>query len=133
MPDGPAASFDIEVRAGGEVLWSGPMRVSRLVAGRFERRKTEAPAASCGDGGTSRVNAAENTTLSVNVQRYLGAPIDDAAFTLSVTWVRPGEGDACGGGRATLTSGISQQLRLAPGQSLTINGDSGLTVRLRRR
>ena len=119
---------DVEVRAGGDVLWSGPMTVSTGQVTSFMRRLSEPGPDDCSPGGY--VPSLENS-LSVQISSQ-GRSNGDAAFAVSVRWGRSVPG-ACPDRAGNRSVELSQTVSLEPGRTVTVSGDADLTVRLRRR
>ena len=121
-------TVDVEVRAGSELLWSGPMVVSNAQGSSFTRRLSEPGADDC--GGTGYVQPAENA-LSVQIMpsRSFDAAI---GLALSVRWTRSVLG-ACPFRNGSRNVELAQTIALAPGEATTLSGDGGVTIRLRRR
>ena len=127
----PPVTFDVEVRAGGEVQWSGPMRVSGQSPASFSRNKSDAAEALC--PSPVYPGASARTSLSVTLTSRRVAP-DRIGYNLRVSWDRPGPvADACLAPQSTRTVALTQNVAIEPGQSVTVNGDGGLSVTLRRR
>jgi len=129
-PIGPPVTFDVDVRLGNEILWSGPMRVSQGAQAQFTRNKSDAPAVQCADTAFRYGN--DVTTLSVRLSRQGSQPGEDR-FQLTANWSRPGAENGCPNETGTRTIGLTQTFLLAANGELTVTGDGGLSVRLRRR
>lgn len=125
------ASLDVDVRAGGQELWSGPMRLTGRAPASFSRQKSDAPVGDCPlvDGYSYR-GVRSSLSVSLNMSAFEGRK---EGFRLSISWERPGEASGCGGQDGTRTIGLTQSFNLEPGQEASFSGDGGLTVRLRRR
>lgn len=123
-------AFDVEVRGGREVLWSGTLRVSGNMAGEYTQSKREAWSPCPGDAeGASRYPYRQNE-LRVSLSRRNGDGEADA-FSITTSLIRPLE--SCGEGQGSRSVAITQVVTLAPGASRELTGDGGLSVRLTRR
>lgn len=129
-PAGPPVTFDVDVRLGNEVLWSGPMRVSQGAQAQFTRTKSDAPAMQCTD--TTFRYGSDVTTLSVRLSRQSSQPGEDR-FQLTANWSRPGADNGCPGAQGTRTIGLTQSFVLPADGDLAVTGDGGLSIRLHRR
>ena len=121
-------TIEVEVRTGSEVLWSGQLAVSASQGATFTRRLSEASTDDCQAAGY--VSPMENM-LSVQLGPFRQVE-SDGPLSVAVRWVRPTP-PACpirGGSR---TVEINDAVVLTPGRSVSLNGDGGLSVRLRRR
>jgi len=127
----PPVQFEVEVRSGNDILWSGPMRVAESLPANFNRQKLDAPDVACppyaGRNG-------QRSSLSVSLSTS-GRAVPDQRFALRVTWERPSLGAerSCEPQQGTRTVGLNQSFDLAPGQSTTITGDGGFSITIRRR
>ena len=121
-------SVYVDVRAAGEPLWSGPLRVGGGYGQTSVRREQSEPGdAACGTGERAASPVATSFTLSLS-----GRGREDRVVLVSVRWSRPGD-QPCGLGPNTRTVELSATVDLAPGGTATLTGDGGLSVRLRRR
>ncbi|MBN8819447.1 MAG: hypothetical protein J0I80_12110 [Sphingomonas sp.] len=124
-------NFEVEVRAGSELLWSGTMRVSGQSPASFTRNKTDAPEAVCAAPVYNSTNSRTSLSLTLTGRRFAQ---EKTGYNLRVTWERPGPAaDACEAPLSTRTVALAQDFSIAPGQSVTVTGDAGLSVTLRRR
>lgn len=130
-PIGPPVTFDVDIRLGNEVLWSGPMRVSQGAAAQFTRTKSDAPAVQCTDAALRYVSS-DVTSLSVRLSRQ-ASPQGEDRFQLTANWSRPGGENGCPNEQGTRTIGLTQSFVLSANSDLTVAGDGGLSIRLRRR
>jgi hypothetical protein len=125
------ASFDVDVRAGGQELWSGPMRLNGRTPASFSRQKSDAAVGDCAPvEGYSYRGVRSSLSVNLNMNVFEGSK---TGFRLSINWERPGDANGCGGQDGTRTIGLTQSFSLEPGQEASFSGDGGLTVRLRRR
>ncbi|PAX07090.1 hypothetical protein [Sphingomonas lenta] len=118
----------VDVQAEGRTLWSGPLRVARGSGSTIRHEQSEPPETSCGvDAGYLRIRS---TGLSINLSV---AHHGDGAEALSATvrWTKP-SGAGCPHLGGTRTVELTDVVRLAPGATVTLSGDGGLTARLRR-
>ena len=122
-----SVTFDVEVRGGGQLLWSGPMRVSTDAGASIDRRQSDAPAERCSTAERG-YGSSEREALSLFLSMRDATAI---VVTIRGSWERRIEGDACGGGTRTVS--FSDTVPIAPGSVKTIKGDGGLTVTLRQR
>lgn len=128
---GPAVTFDVEIRLGDEILWTGPMRVAEGAQAQFTRTKNDAPTTQCTDP-ILRYGGTDTSSLSVRLSRLASRTGEDR-FQLTATWSRPGIEKGCSMEQGTRTIGLTQTLTIANNGDLTVHGDGGLAVRLRRR
>lgn len=127
LSSGPPIPVRVRVAAGSQVLFNDALRVSRISGARYEQSRSEAPETVC---STERYyNSSQRS--SVNLSLYLR---DDTTLgsvvNVSVSWVRPSRAAACAEGTRQVQ--LTQTVPLAPGQSVTLQGDAGLTVSLSR-
>lgn len=128
QPD-PAIPIEVHVSVGDRLLYSDTLSVARNAGASYSQSRSEASAAPCPENLSH--NRSQQTSL--NVQLYwndLGA--GGSATNVSVQWQRPLEGADCAS-NGTRGVQINQMVRLAPGESATIKGDAGLTVKVTRR
>ena len=127
------ATLDVELRADGEVLWSGPMRVSNRSGAGFNRQKYDAPANACVTDEISYSPNSVRSSLSVNINMPRIDP-NNYGFEVRVNWDRPGRQADCNDiRRGTRTIALTERFALAPKAGTVLTGDGGLTVRIRRR
>ena len=127
---------EVEVRAGAERLFAGTLEVGSPVTSTFRQERVDAVVPTCGAsdsypvitmGGRAVPRASSFTiSISTNYQRT------DGRVQLNVRWVRPGS-SSCTGQFNTRTVEMNESVLLAPGQTVTVQGDAGLVVRLTRR
>jgi hypothetical protein len=127
----PATDFDVEVRAGHDLLWSGSMRVSGAQAASFSRQKSDAPPGDC-PAGPIGYGGGERSALSITLASFR-VDATNSRFRFTLNWERPGQSGQCAGAGSARTVGLSESFDLAPGQSRTLTGDGGLVVQLHRR
>lgn len=118
----------VRVTAGAQVLFNDTLRVSRISGARYEESRSEAPETAC----PSERYFSSSQRYSLNVNLYLR---DDSTVgslvNVSVSWQRPSRAVGCGG-EGTRQVQLTQTVPLAPGQSVTLQGDAGLSVALSR-
>ncbi|WP_394647998.1 hypothetical protein [uncultured Sphingomonas sp.] len=128
-PRGPfrSVTFDVEVRGGNQLLWSGAMRVSTDAGASIDRRQSDAPAERC-PSAERGYGSSERDALSLSLSMR-----DSTAMVVAVrgSWERRVDGGACEGGTRTIS--FSDTVPIAPGSVTMIKGDGGLTVTLRQR
>ena len=75
-----------------------------------------------------------NSTNHISLQRWKmnTTPADAFNYSLRVSWERPSSARGCRAEGAR-TVEVKQSIDLRPGQAVTLKGDVGLTVWLRRR
>jgi hypothetical protein len=128
--EAPPDVIEMRVTSGSEKLWEGRLRVGRTSASLIqyihEAEPAGCPASDHGRSVYSNVN--------VSLQRWKLSTTPAGAFNyqLRVSWQRPSSPHGC------LTEGsrtveVNQGLDLKPGQAITLKGDVGLVVWVRRR
>lgn len=120
-------SLDVDVRAGGEPLWKGEMIVADRQQADFSRRQTNAARPPC-PNAQSGFDVGDRSSLTVTASMANR----DGAFRFSINWERPGDRATCSSGRSTRMVAVSETILLQPGGEQTIQGDGGLTVKVRR-
>jgi hypothetical protein len=119
-------TVDVEVKAGGELLWSGALRVSSANQTSFRREIVEAPIEPCTT--TDYGIGAAQSSLNLTLQAQRGTDM----LSVSTRWGRPGD-SGCGPRGSTRTVELSDNIKLTPGRWSELQGDGGLVVRVRRR
>ncbi len=125
-PDSPSqAAGVIRVRATANrsVLLDDRFRVGRNSAS-FNQSRTEASDTSC---PTDR--EIERQSIQLSVYRFGSSDADEQGYQVRFTWSRPVD-EVCGGGTRSVS--LEQQVRLAPGSQVVLNGDAGLRLELTR-
>ena len=120
--------LDIRVTAGTSLLWEGSLRTGRSAAV-YRNDRSEAPAVPC--PMNYRPDASVRSSFMVSITRDRGGPHADR-HEVSVNWSRPSDDRSCD------QSGIrrielKQTPTIAPGDEVTLSGDAGLRVWIRRR
>jgi len=123
------AVFDVAITAGRDPLWSDSVRVGQ--AGVSYSQSLRQADEIC-PGRPRLSNDAyrsfeSSRQLSFNLSRR--GPREADSFSLSVRWQRPMSACEGGGNRGV---SIEQQIEIAPGQTVRLNGDAGLAVSLTR-
>ena len=118
----------IRVTAGSQVLFSDTLRVGGFSGASYQQSRNEAPETQCGTeryyGGSMR----ESLNVNLNQREETTA---GPLLSVSVSWTRPSRTIGCGG-EGTRQVQLTQSVPLAPGQSVTLQGDGGLTVTVSR-
>ena len=125
-PIKPAIPIPVRVRvtAGPQVLFSDTMRVSRVSGASFQQSRSEAAETTC---PTERYFFSSQRN-SLNVNLYLREDTTAGSMlNVSVSWTRPSRGVGCGGEGSRQVQ-LTQTVPLAAGQTMTLQGDGGLTV-----
>ena len=124
----PAISIAVRVTANGDQLLNDRFRVSRNGGASYQVNRNEASNMVC----TNQRYSAAQDRYSLGVNMYLR---DDApsgpSVTLNVRWQRPAKPQTCDSDGSREVQ-ITQTIPLAPGQSVTVQGDAGLAVTLSR-
>jgi hypothetical protein len=125
----PAAVLDIRVSSEGGVLLEDSLRVGPQGGASVTQSRSEAAAAGCAPPLSYERSIGTNFRLNV---QPTGGTAARAHYRVDVSWTRPGSGQGCtqDGSR---TATLQQSVDLASGQEVTLRGDAGLTVRIRRR
>ena len=124
----PVIIVRVRVTAAGQQLLNDTFRVSRNASASYQESRSEAPDIMC---STQRSYGSQQR-YSLNVNLYLR---DDGtngpAVNVSVRWQRPAKLMTCGG-EGSREVQLTQTIPLAPGQSMTVEGDAGLAVTISR-
>ncbi|WBO24175.1 hypothetical protein [Sphingomonas abietis] len=129
---GPSILFDVEVRAGGDLLWNGPMRVNGITGSSVNRSKSDAPSVTCPT--VAGYDQGVRSSLSVNLSEVRFGDPDADRFQLRVALDRPGgTADGCvDGERSSRSVGMTENLHMTAGETRTLEGDGGLQIKLHR-
>jgi hypothetical protein len=121
---------DVEIRGEGQVLWSGELRLATNQQTSVRRDLTQPGATACSE---PRLGSVERTGLDLVLTPRAWSEAD-AGVEMTLRWGRP-SGNACANfdGVSARTVELRDTIRLAPGQWVTVSGDAGLTLRIRRR
>jgi hypothetical protein len=102
--------------------------VTRNASASYSENRSEAPDVVC--AGDRYYSSQER--YSLNIQLYLRDDNSNGAgVNVSVNWQRPSPNAGCDG-EGTRTVQLNQTVPLGAGQSMTVEGDAGLTVTLSR-
>ena len=110
------------------MLFNDTLRVGGFAGASYQQSRSEAPETQC---PTERYYSA-STRDSLNVNLYqreesTAGPL----INISVSWTRPSRTIGCGG-EGTRQVQLNQTVPLAAGQSVTLQGDAGLSVTVSR-
>ena len=123
---GERYTVDVEVRGGGAVLWSGPLRVGGSYGATTIRRDQSEP------GDASCPSSDYASPIATSFTLTLSPRGSNGSLSVTVRWSRPGD-QPCGPGPNSRTVELTQVVALDQGGNVTVNGDGGVSVRLRRR
>jgi hypothetical protein len=121
------SQLDVRVTAGRELLWEGSLRVG-VTGGTYRQDLTQAPEEPCLSGSPNGLQLRSGFVVSITRLRY-GRPSNQ--HQLTVNWSRPSDSESCTNNGAR-TVELRQTINLDPGQEVTLEGDAGLSVRIRR-
>ena len=130
VPDTPVPVIAVRVRvtAAGQQLLNDTFRLSRNASASYQESRSEAPDIMC---STQRSYGSQQR-YSLNVNLYLREDgTNGPAVNVSVRWQRPVKLMTCGG-EGSREVQLTQTIPLAPGQSMTVEGDAGLAVTISR-
>ena len=119
---------DLEISGGDEKLWTGPLRVANGQTTSIRRERSEPVATPCPEDTYGA--PAEQTALSVQLspeQRGEGA----SAIRITVRWTRPGPASCLSRSSGRVVE-LNETVLLTRGQWVSVSGDAGLVLRLRR-
>lgn len=119
----PSATFVVRVSIGSDRLVDERLRVGPAMA-TISQTRQEALAGEC-----PGITASLSRQLNVSLRPEYGSPPSRDRYRLDVRFSRPVQ-EGCNSGSRGLQ--LDQQFTLLPGQSLTLTGDAGLRVELRR-
>jgi len=123
------AQIDVRVAGDRAILWEGTLRVSPTAGANITQNRSEAAPDSC----TADPRRGSNVSTSLRLALRVGSDRGGGSlYSVDVNWTRPGSADQCPTG-GTRGVHLEQAVVLAPGQAVTLRGDAGLTVELRRR
>jgi hypothetical protein len=122
-----SAIFDVEVRGGDQLLWSGQMRVSTQNGASLDRRQSDAPPEQCAFSERG-YDSTMRERLSINLSMR-DAPA--ALVSARATWERRPDSTDCRGNSRAVS--FNETFPLESGKSKTIKADGGLMVIVRQR
>jgi uncharacterized membrane protein len=128
--DQPLALFDVAIMAGRDPLWSDSVRVGQAGVNYTQslRQADEICPGRPRSSDEAYRYVESSRQLNFSLSRRGSREVD--SFSVNVRWQRPVS--ACeGGGNRGVT--VEQQMEIAPGQTVRLNGDAGLIVSLTRR
>ena len=131
-PPFPMALVPLTLSAGDpgkEILYQGTLRTAPSATARFSQNKNEIAARPC-ENVTSYLSS-ENSSFSIQLAT-MDSSENWVRVNVAVDWTRMVPTADCGPGTSR-TVRVSQTLKMEPGQTYTLTGDAGLTVRLTRR
>ena len=124
----PAIPVRVRVTAGGQQLLNDTFRVRRNASASYTESRSEAPDMVC----SNQRYYGSQQRYSLNVNLYLREDgTNGPAVNVTVRWQRPAKLMTCGG-EGSREVQLSQTVPLAPGQSITLQGDAGLAVTISR-
>jgi hypothetical protein len=121
--------LDVEALGGGDLLWSGQLRVAANVSATVRRELTQASEQPCPESGY--IGNTEQASLNLSFQPR---PVSqgDHRLQVSARWARPGD-NSCSSGLSARVAELTDLLTLEPDVWTEIRGDAGLVLRVRRR
>ncbi|WP_310468274.1 hypothetical protein [Sphingomonas sp.] len=121
-------TLHVRVAVAGRSLFDDTLRVGQNSGASFSQTRSEAPALPCA-GSRPYSGSTQN---SLNIQLYARDNSHQGpGYSVNVSWQRPVAEPDCSG-EGTRGVQLNQTVPLAPGESVTIRGDAGLTVTLTR-
>lgn len=124
----PAMPIHVRVTAAGRELLNDTFRVAPSAGATYQESRSEAPEAVC--AGERYYSSQERYGLNVNL--YVSDNSSpQTRINVTVSWQRPSKSPSCDGD-GTRQVQLTQSVQLAPGQSVTIDGDAGLSVTVSR-
>ena len=126
----PVSSVPIHIRvtAAGQELLNDTFRVTSNAGATYQLSRSEAPDAVC--AGERYYSSQQRYALNMNLYLRDGSA-PGTMVNVSVSWQRPSKVPSCGGEGSRQVQ-LTQTVPLAPGQSVTIEGDAGLMVTISR-
>lgn len=124
----PAVPIHVRVTAAGQELLNDTFRVASNAVATYQLSRSEAPDAVC--TGDRYYSSQERYALNMNLYLRDGSA-PGTMVNVSVSWQRPGKMPGCAGEGSRQVQ-LTQTVPLAPGQSVTIEGDAGLAVTISR-
>ena len=120
-------SLQVEVTVGTEHLWSGVLRVNRLLGATYNQTLRQAPEPNCPPAARGTVASRD---VSIAVSKWAGVNSNPNDYQVSVSFNRSIPSAVCRPGIRSLR--IEEQVRLAPGEKADIPGDAGMMVHIER-
>jgi hypothetical protein len=126
----PVTAIPVHVRvmAGNQQLFNDSLRVTTNAGASYQESRSEAPTTVC--AGDRYYSSQQRYSINLNLYLREGSP-QGPMVNVSVTWQRPSAMPSCGGEGSRQVQ-LTQTVPLAPGQSVTIQGDAGLAVTISR-
>ena len=121
--------IDVRMSAGRELLWEGPLMVSRRQGANLNFNKNEATQPLCLEEMSSYEN--NQTGIGIGIRALDDRSMADR-YMLDIQWTRRAEPRACGS-NGSRRGHVDQSVVLPVGQTLTVQGDAGLVIQLTRR
>ena len=108
------------------------MRVGQGGPASFNTEKADAARGICPSIRRLSYGDMERSSLRVTISRGYERTNKDY-FQVQVAWLRPVAERACGAESGSRSVGITQPITLAAGGRVTLDGDAGLSIAIRRR
>ena len=121
---------ELVVRGPEGQLWQGRIWVSNGGPTQIRQSRSEPGDPACFPAGASRFGIQRINEINIDLNQF-GTGGDPARTSVNVRWIRPA-GEGCAG-LGTRTVELRQAVNLPPGETVTLSGDGGLVVELRRR
>lgn len=113
----------------GETLWSGTLKVGRSYgSASYSQSRNEADEPCAGPVKPNNPYPMTSSSLNFSISRYNWQQEPDG-FSINLNWSRPIS--ACQG-QGNDSYGINRNVTLAQGQTVTIEGTGGVSIRLTR-
>jgi hypothetical protein len=124
----PAVPVRVRVTAGGKQLFNDTLKVNRNAGASYQESRNEAPEDVC--PGQRYYGSQERYSLNVSLSLRDDTP-SGPSVNVTVRWQRPSKLLTCNG-EGSREVQLTQTVPLAPGQSVTVQGDAGLSVTVSR-
>lgn len=119
----------IVISDGGATVWTGTLKMGRTYgSASFSQSRNEAEDPCPGEAKNNSTNPTSSSSLNFSISRYNWQQEPDA-FSISLNWSRPIP--VCQG-QGNNSYGINRNITLAQGQTVTIEGTGGVSIRLTR-
>ena len=122
----PIVQFDIRVSGEEGQIWDGGLRVGGM-GGNYRQDLSEAAPELCEPQGSDVVQR-RDFSIMVRPGNYRSPD----SYVVSVSWTRPLPGKGCGR-NGTRSVQLQQTVTIQPGETITLRGDAGLIVQMKRR